>query len=67
MYFNRLTVSDYRDAARRAGLRILSLQVLEGTPEQLQELRHMKLHPEFRAVPVEELASQRLLMVAESM
>jgi hypothetical protein len=66
MYFNRLTISDYRNAVADAGLQLLECQVKQATDEQRRELSRVRIHRRFRHVPEEELAAQRLLLVAEA-
>jgi hypothetical protein len=66
MYFNRMTVSDYRTAFDEAGLRLIDCIVQEGTPEQRRELSRIRVSDRFKHVPDTELAAQRMLIVAEA-
>jgi SAM-dependent methyltransferase len=66
MYYNRLTVSDYRAAAAAAGLRILELRCEEPSEADIEELRKVRVHRKFCGVPEKELACRHLFIAASA-
>jgi hypothetical protein len=63
--FNRLTASDYKKLFERNGFEIIEFRIDEPTAADLDELRSIKVHKQFRQVPQMELAARELFMVAK--
>jgi hypothetical protein len=61
--YNRLTARDYRQLLIEAGFEICEFRTSLPIKEDIEELRTMKLAPEFRHIPVEELACRNLVWV----
>jgi len=64
MQHNQLTAADYRRLFEAAGLETVAFETEEASPEEVEALERVKLHPDFAGRPREDFLPRSFVVVA---